>query len=64
MPYSTRLTVAAALEGLKKEPFPPDLVSEGDIAWWPGGKLGTDIGHRFKYTNGEWVSDPAELPNV
>ena len=28
------------------------------------GKLGTDIGHRFKYTSGEWVSDPAELPVV
>ena len=64
MPYSTRLTVAEALEGIKKERFPPDLLSEGDIAWWPGGKLGTDIGHRFKYTNGEWVSDPAELQNV
>jgi len=64
MAYSTRLTVAEALEGIKKERFPPDLLSEGDIAWWPGGKLGTDIGHRFKYTNGEWVSDPAELPVI
>ena len=64
MPYSTRCTVAEALEGIKNTPFPPDVVSEGDIAWWPGGKLGTDIGHRFKYTGGQWVSDPAELPVV
>ncbi len=62
MPYSTKCTVAQALEGIKQVPFP--AIQEGDIAWWPGGKLGTDIGHRFKYTSGEWVSDPAELPVV
>jgi len=64
MAYSTRLTVAEALVGMRSREFPPDLVQEGDIAWFPGGTLGTDIGHRFKYTSGEWVSDPAELPVV
>ena len=62
MPYSTSLTVQEALEGMKSQPFPS--IQEGDIAWYPGGTLGTDIGHRFKYTSGEWVSDPAELPVV
>ena len=64
MAYSTKLTVEEALTGIKATPFPPGLVNEGDVAWYPGGSLGTDIGHRFKYTGGEWVSDPAELPTV
>ena len=60
MPYSTKLTVQEALAGVQSLPFPE--VSEGDIVWYPGGELGTDIGHRFKYNGTEWVSDPAELP--
>ena len=64
MAYSTRLTVEQALVGMKGMEFPPGLVQEGDVAWFPGGTIGTDIGHRFKYTSGEWVSDPAELPVV
>ena len=62
MAFSTSITVAEALEGIKALTFPPDLLKEGDLAWFPGGTIGTDIGHRFKWSGTEGVSDPAELP--
>ncbi len=62
MAFSTSITVAEALEGIKAINFPPDIIKEGDLAWFPGGTIGTDIGHRFKWSGTEWVSDPAELP--
>ena len=37
-------------------------IKEGDLVWFPGGTIGTDVGHRFRWTGTEWVSDPAELP--
>ena len=64
MAYSTRLTVEQALVGMKGMEFPPGLVQEGDVAWFPGGTIGTDIGHRFKWDGTQWVSDTAELPVV
>ncbi len=62
MAFSTSITVAEALEGIKTLTIPPDTIKEGDLAWFPGGTIGTDIGHRFKWSGTEWVSDPAELP--
>ena len=55
MAFSTSITVAEALEGIKALTIPPDLVKEGDLAWFPGGTIGTDIGHRFKWSGTEWV---------
>ena len=64
MAYSTLLTVAEAKTGIDQQMFQPDILKEGDLAWYPGGSLGTDIGHRFKWDGTQWVSDPAELPVV
>ena len=64
MAYSTLLTVAEAKTGIDQQMFPPDILKEGDLAWYPGGSLGPDIGHRFKWDGTQWVSDPAELPVV
>ena len=64
MAYSTLLTVAEAKTGIDQMMVPPDSLTEGDLAWYPGGSLGTDIGHRFKWDGTQWVSDPAELPEV
>ena len=41
------LTLEEAKEGIDNTPFPE--VNEGDIAWYPGGKPGTDRGHRNGY---------------
>lgn len=62
MAISTSITVQEALVGLNSQTFPPDLLKEGDLVWSPGGEIGTDIGHRFKWTGTEWESDPADLP--
>ncbi len=62
MAISTSITVSDALAGMKSQPFPPDVLQPGDLAWYPGGSLGTDIGHRFRWTGTEWVSDPADMP--
>ena len=62
MAISTSITVSDALAGMKSQIFPPDVLQEGDLAWYPGGSLGTDIGHRFRWTGTEWVSDPADMP--
>ncbi len=62
MAISTSITVSDALVGIKSQPFAPDVLQEGDLAWYPGGSLGTDIGHRFRWTGTEWVSDPADMP--
>ena len=64
MAYSTLLTVAEAKTGIDQMLFAPETLTEGDIIWYPGGSLGTDIGHRFKWDGTEWISDPAELPEV
>ena len=64
MAYSTLLTVAEAKAGIDQQMFPPDILNEGDYVWYPGGSLGTDIGHRFRWDGTQWVSDPAELPVV
>ena len=64
MAYSTLLTVAEAKTGIDQQMFPPDILKEGDLAWYPGGSLGTDIGHRFRWDGTQWVSDPVELPEV
>ena len=59
MAYSTSITVAQALSEVNNAPFPH--AEEGDYVWWPGGKPGTDMGHRFRYSGGQWVSDPADM---
>ncbi len=64
MAYSTLLTVEEAKIGIDQMMFPPESLTEGDLVWYPGGSLGTDIGHRFKWDGTQWVSDPAELPEV
>ena len=64
MAYSTSLTVAEAKTGIDQMLFASETLTEGDLAWYPGGSLGTDIGHRFKWDGTQWVSDPAELPVV
>ena len=60
MAISTSITVSDALTELKKLPFPE--VKEGEIVWYPGGHLGEDVGHRFRWNGTEWVSDPAHMP--
>ena len=62
MAISTSITVQEALVGLNSQTFPPDLLKEGDLVWFPGGEIGTDVGHRFKWNGVDWVSDPADLP--
>ena len=62
MAYSTLLTVAEAKTGIDQLMFITENLTEGDLAWYPGGSLGTDIGHRFRWDGTQWVSDPAELP--
>ena len=62
MALSTSITVQEALVGINSLRFPPDILSNGDLAWYPGGNIGTDVGHRFKWTGTEWVSDPADMP--
>tara|TARA_B100001109_G_C18844387_1_gene466073 strand:- start:741 stop:935 length:195 start_codon:yes stop_codon:yes gene_type:complete len=64
MAYSTLLTVSEAKVGIDQQMFPPDSLKEGDYVWYPGGSLGTDMGHRFRWDGTQWVSDPAELPVV
>lgn len=64
MAYSTLLTVAEAKTGIDQMMFITENLTEGDLVWYPGGSLGTDIGHRFKWDGTQWVSDPAELPVV
>ena len=64
MAYSTLLTVAEAKAGIDSTPIPTHMLTIGDLSWYPGGSLGTDIGHRFKWDGTQWVSDPAELPVV
>ena len=64
MAYSTLLTVEEAKTGIDQMQFPSESLTEGDLVWYPGGSLGTDIGHRFKWDGTQWVSDPAELPEV
>ena len=62
MAYSTLLTVAEAKTGIDQMMFITENLTEGDLVWYPGGSLGTDIGHRFKWDGTQWVSDTAELP--
>ena len=62
MALSTSITVQEALVGINSLRFPPDILSNGDLAWHPGGSPGTDVGHRFKWIGTEWVSDPADMP--
>ena len=52
------MTINEAKEQLLQLPFPE--LSEGDIVWYPGGidDNNNPIGHRFQYTNGEWISHP------
>ena len=64
MAYSTLLTVAEAKSGIDQLMFITENLTEGDFVWYPGGSLGTDIGHRFRWDGTQWVSDPAELPVV
>ena len=64
MPYSSQYTLEESTEILKTMEFPLEFLTEGDLVWVPGGKLGTDIGHRFRWDGSKWVSDPAELPVV
>tara|TARA_B100001287_G_scaffold71969_1_gene59478 strand:- start:879 stop:1073 length:195 start_codon:yes stop_codon:yes gene_type:complete len=64
MPYSSQYTLEESTEILKTMDFPLEFLKEGDLVWVPGGKLGTDIGHRFRWDGSKWVSDPAELPVV
>ena len=59
MAISTSITVAQALTEVNNLPFPNS--EEGDYIWWPGGKPGTDMGHRFRYDGSAWVSDPADM---
>ena len=64
MPCSTLYTLEESKKLLDGMIFPPECLTEGDLVWSPGGKLGTDIGHRFRWDGSKWVSDPAELPVV
>ena len=59
MAISKSITVAQALSEVNNLPFPN--VEEGDYIWYPGGKPGTDMGHRFRYDGSVWVSDPADM---
>ena len=60
MPISTSITVSEALNEVQKLPFPQ--VQVGDFVWYPGGHMGDDIGHRFRWTGTEWISDPTDMP--
>jgi len=64
MPYSSKYTLEESTEILETMEFPLEFLKVGDLIWVPGGKLGTDIGHRFRWDGSKWVSDPAELPVV
>jgi len=64
MPYSSKYTLEESTEILETMEFPLEFLRVGDLIWVPGGKLGTDIGHRFRWDGSKWVSDPAELPVV
>ena len=64
MPYSSQYTLEESTEILETMEFPLEFLKVGDLIWVPGGKLGTDIGHRFRWDGSKWVSDPAELPVV
>ena len=35
MAYSTLLTVAEAKVGIDQQMFPPDILKEGDLTWYP-----------------------------
>ena len=60
MAFSTSITVEQALIEVNKMSLPH--IEEGDFVWYPGGTLGTDIGHRFRYEENQWVSSPAHMP--
>tara|TARA_Y100000816_G_C25838205_1_gene438135 strand:- start:180 stop:365 length:186 start_codon:yes stop_codon:yes gene_type:complete len=60
MAISTSITVSQALTELKELPFPE--IAEGEYVWYPGGHIGDDVGHRFRWNGTEWVSDPADMP--
>ena len=60
MTISTSITVSEALTEVQKLPFPE--VAVGDFVWYPGGHIGDDVGHRFRWTGTEWISDPADMP--
>ena len=55
MPYSSQYTLEESTEILKTMEFPLEFLTEGDLVWVPGGKLGTDIGHRFRWDGSKWV---------
>jgi len=59
MAISTSITVAQALSEVNDVSFPN--VQQGEMVWWPGGKPGSDMGHRFRYDGTQWVSDPADM---
>tara|TARA_B100001113_G_C20657258_1_gene426191 strand:+ start:123 stop:308 length:186 start_codon:yes stop_codon:yes gene_type:complete len=59
MAISTSITVAQALTEVNNADFPH--AQGGDIIWWPGGKPGSDMGHRFRHDGSAWVSDPADM---
>ena len=60
MSISTSITVSDALNQLSKLSFPQ--VEVGDHIWYPGGNLGQDVGHRFRWNGVEWISDPTDMP--
>lgn len=60
MPISTSITVSEALTEVQKLPFPE--VSVGQYVWYPGGHMGDDVGHRFRWNGVEWISDPTDMP--
>ena len=47
MAISTSITVSQALTELKELPFPE--IAEGEYVWYPGGHIGDDVGHRFRW---------------
>tara|TARA_R100000152_G_C6614465_1_gene67251 strand:+ start:283 stop:468 length:186 start_codon:yes stop_codon:yes gene_type:complete len=60
MTISTSITVSEALNEIQNLPFPE--VAVGEYVWYPGGHMGEDVGHRFRWTGTEWISDPTDMP--
>ena len=60
MTISTSITVSEALTEVQKLPF--HEIAVGQYVWYPGGHIGDDVGHRFRWNGTEWVSDPADMP--
>ena len=60
MAISTSITVSEALNEVQNLMYPQ--VQVGEHIWYPGGHIGDDVGHRFRWTGTEWISDPADMP--